>query len=330
MPGKKNNGKIELFDSSGNSRGFFDLRNQINNLTGKEWIFSTKSVIPKSFPPSFQHELRNHHGGQKPPELCELLIKTFTKEGELVLDPFAGVGGTLLGCFLSNRRGIGIEINKKWLDIYQEVCSREGIKPERTLQGDAKILLEKLIKDEKLHADFILTDVPYWKMDKVEKSKGTYKKVGKPAKGIYSDRSKLSRFNDVGSQETKEEWLENLAEVFQRCHEILVPGRYCAVFIGNMYHDGKYHLLNAEITSILKKKGFVLKGEIVWYDVAKKLHLYGINYSWIPSIVHQYIMIFRKERKKPINIEEKKAIIEKNKDYAKKHSREAGHDTRVN
>jgi len=68
--GEYNIKKIELFSKNGKSRGFYDLANQLNDLTGKEWVFSTKSVIPKGFPPSFQLKLRNKHGGQKPPELC--------------------------------------------------------------------------------------------------------------------------------------------------------------------------------------------------------------------------------------------------------------------
>jgi len=125
------NKKIELFNEQGESRGYYNLTNQLNDLTGKEWVFSTKSVIPKSFPPSFQHKLRNNHGGQKPPELCELLIRTFTKDGERVLDPFCGVGGTLIGCHLSKRCGVGIELNKKWIDIYHQVCKIESIKPKK-------------------------------------------------------------------------------------------------------------------------------------------------------------------------------------------------------
>ena len=66
--GDEMNKKIELINEEGESRGYYDLANQLNDLTGKEWVFSTKSVIPKGFPPSFQHKLRNKHGGQKPPE----------------------------------------------------------------------------------------------------------------------------------------------------------------------------------------------------------------------------------------------------------------------
>jgi len=316
--------KIELFDENGRSRGYYDISNQINDLTGKEWIFSTKSVIPKSFPSSFQHKLRNKHGGQKPPELCEMIIRTFTKEGAIVLDPFCGVGGTLLGCHLSQRKGIGIEINKNWVEIYKRVCQLENIRPEKMINGDSKRILQQMLKKDKSQVDLVLTDVPYWKMDEVEKSKGRYKKVGKPAGDIFSEKSKLSRFNHEksGSETEKEEWEALMEDVFNKCYDLLKPGCYCAVFIGNMYHGGHYYLLNADIVQILSKIGFVLKGEIIWYDVSKNLHLYGINYSWIPSLVHQFIMIFRKEREKKLTREEIEEIREYNLERVEKISKE--------
>ncbi|MHA1145536.1 MAG: TRM11 family SAM-dependent methyltransferase, partial [Candidatus Helarchaeota archaeon] len=269
---KNSNNKVELFDSEGKSRGYFDIRNRVNDLTGKEWLFSTKSVIPKSFPPSYQQKLRNTHGGQKPPELCAQLIETFTKRDQLVLDPFCGVGGTLIGCSICGRRGLGIEQNQAWIDIYNEVCGVEGIKKQKMLHADSREYLKRLNEE----IDFVLTDIPFWLMDKAPKSKGTYKKVGEPAKGVYSDLSKLSRF-DEKAPKTKKEWKSLLQDVFYECFRLLKPKKYCAVFIGNMYYKGKYHLLNHDLTEVLERVGFILKGEIIWYDVAKKLHLYGIN-----------------------------------------------------
>jgi DNA modification methylase len=288
--------KIELFSENGESRGYFDIDNQINDLTGKEWVFSTKSVIPKGYPPSFQQNLRNTHGGQKPPELCESLIRTFTKEGDSVLDPFCGVGGTLIGCELAKRQALGIEINQKWIDVYLKVCALENMQPQKVIHGDSREILKNINVNEQY--DFILTDVPFWNMDVVEKSKGTYKKVGKVAQGIYSDKSKLSKFQDDTdfTEFNKEDWESLIFSVFTECYRLLKPGKFCSVFIGNMYYNGRYHLLNSNIARLLESVGFILKGEIIWYDINKKLHLYGINYSWIPSIVHQFIMIFRKER----------------------------------
>ena len=151
-------------------------------------------------------------------------------------------------------------------------------------------------------------------MDTIEKSKGTYKKVGEESKGVYSDKSKLTRFipNSQDSQQKKHDWELLIKKTFTECFDLLKPGRYCAVFIGNMYTGGRYHLLNADIARILSQIGYVLKGEIIWYDVNKKLHLYGINYSWIPSIVHQFIMVFRKERIEKLTQEEKDKIKAKN------------------
>lgn len=291
--------KIELYDQKGISRGYYNPENAVNDLTGKEWIFATKSVIPKSYPPSFRQELRNQHGGQKPPELCESLIRTFTKQKEFVLDPFAGVGGTLIGCSLSDRRGIGIEINEKWIEIFEKVIHDSNLSKQTMICGDSRKELKLLKNDYEGKINFILTDVPFWKMDAVPKSKGTYKRYGEKAKGIFSDKSKLNNFNELQNIETsEEEWEELIRMVFLDCFDLLKTNGYCAVFIGNMYYNGQYHLLNSDIARILSAIGYVLKGEIIWYDVAKRLHLYGINYSWIPSIVHQFIMIFRKEYNK--------------------------------
>ncbi|HEQ71868.1 MAG TPA: class I SAM-dependent methyltransferase, partial [Spirochaetia bacterium] len=80
--------KHELFDTDGNSRGYYSSNNKLNDLTGKEWLFWTRSVISKPYPPNLQHALRSRHGGQKPPELCRDLISVFTKQGAWVLDPF--------------------------------------------------------------------------------------------------------------------------------------------------------------------------------------------------------------------------------------------------
>jgi len=50
------------------------------------------------------------HPTQKPVELCEYLIKRSTEEGEVVFDPFAGVGTTLIAAMQTERRSIGFEL----------------------------------------------------------------------------------------------------------------------------------------------------------------------------------------------------------------------------
>ena len=57
------------------------------------------------------------HPTQKPVELLEWLIKTYTNENDLVLDNCMGSGSTGVACVNTNRRFIGIEIEKEYFDI---------------------------------------------------------------------------------------------------------------------------------------------------------------------------------------------------------------------
>jgi hypothetical protein len=282
--------KRELLDENGESRGYYSEANALNDLTGREWVFWTRSVITKPYPPNMQHGLRSAHGGQKPPELCADLIKVFTKAGQSVLDPFMGVGGTLLGASLCGRKAVGIEINQKWIDVYRDVCAREKLAEQETVCADAREALPRL---SGRRFELLLTDVPYWTMDTVSRSRGTYKKVGSKARPVRP--SKLRAFGGT-SYASKEDWLAAMGGIFAAATGLIAPKGYLAVFIGDMYRDNRYHCLSAELASEIQKiPGLSWKANIVWYDVSKKLHLYGYQYAYIPSLIHQNILVFRKE-----------------------------------
>jgi len=60
------------------------------------------------------------HPTQKPVELMEYLIKTYTNEGETVLDFTMGSGSTMVACKNTNRNGIGIEMDDQYFKISQQ------------------------------------------------------------------------------------------------------------------------------------------------------------------------------------------------------------------
>jgi site-specific DNA-methyltransferase (adenine-specific) len=57
------------------------------------------------------------HPTQKPIELMEYLLKTYTNEGDMVLDNTMGSGTTNLACIKLNRKSIGIEKEKQYYDV---------------------------------------------------------------------------------------------------------------------------------------------------------------------------------------------------------------------
>ena len=60
------------------------------------------------------------HPTQKPVELLEYLIKTYTNEEEVVLDNCMGSGSTGVACINTNRRFIGMEIEEKYFEIAKD------------------------------------------------------------------------------------------------------------------------------------------------------------------------------------------------------------------
>jgi len=62
-----------------------------------------------------------NHPTPKPKQFIGRLIEAFSKEGDLVLDPFTGSGSSLLACKLVGRRFIGFEIEPKYCEL---ACSR--------------------------------------------------------------------------------------------------------------------------------------------------------------------------------------------------------------
>lgn len=61
------------------------------------------------------HNLQTHPH-EKPQDLLRKMILHSSKEGDLVLDPFAGSGSTCKACNELNRKWIGVELDERWID----------------------------------------------------------------------------------------------------------------------------------------------------------------------------------------------------------------------
>ena len=68
---------------------------------------------------------KSYHPTEKPVPLLEYMIKTYTNEGMTVLDNVMGSGSTMVACKHTNRKGIGIEKEKKYFDIAVERVENE-------------------------------------------------------------------------------------------------------------------------------------------------------------------------------------------------------------
>lgn len=269
-------------------------QNALNNLTGSEWLYFTKSVLTTAYPSAYGHELRKRHGANKPPELMRHLIEFFTKPGDLILDPFAGVGGTLIGAAISRppRQCVGIEINPRWIEIYDQViaASRDGLTRYPLIQGDCRQVLREFSPES---FDFIATDPPYNIHLARTMCNGKYDTIHKNRSTDYNMHS--SDPNDLANLPSYEDYLQAMEEVFALLCRVLKPKKYMAIIVRNAYQNGEYMFTHSDLARRAKKAGLKPKGEIVWYQLGAKLRPYGYPYAYVPNIVHQFIVILRKE-----------------------------------
>jgi len=73
---------------------------------------------------------RGLHPTQKPVSLFEYLIKTYSNEGDLILDNCAGSGTTGVACINTNRNFILMEREQKYIDIINKRIAETGFKPK--------------------------------------------------------------------------------------------------------------------------------------------------------------------------------------------------------
>ena len=297
--------------------------NTLNELSGEEWLYFTKSVWGTAYPSELGHALRKRHGANKPPRLMARLIEFFTKSGELVLDPFAGVGGTLLGAAIARgpRRAIGLEIEQRWVDTFEELLrvlpeERDGLGPlladigsadpgggrhfdpsglEMRL-GDALALLPQI---EPESVDFIATDPPYNIQLPITMAGG---KLAEEHANRRTDYAMVTEHaGDLANSADYATFLDRIEGLFGEMARVLRNDRYAAVIVRDAYQDGRYIFTGSDLADRATRAGFTVKGDVIWYQAGTRLRPYGYPHSFVPNIAHQHVLVLRQEsgRRKP-------------------------------
>ena len=289
--------------------------NTLNELSGEEWLYFTKSLLTTAYPSELGHALRKAHGANKPPRLMARLIEFFTKGGELVLDPFAGVGGTLLGAAVARtpRQALGFEIEPRWAAVYRAVveaatAERDGAGVElrdlgeadpggvrgfdpsgcRLEVGDALELLAEVADDS---VDMVATDPPYNPQLKITMSGGALAEAHANRRTDYAMITDDPA--DFANSASYGEYLERMEALFGQLERVLRPRRYAVVIVRDAYQQGSYRFVASDLAARASGHGLVPKGDLIWYQAGARLRPYGYPSAFVPNIVHQHVLVLR-------------------------------------
>ena len=113
-PIKEKIGKIKKIKRNGN--------NGNSETSPLKYSDNRVSIYTEKYPTSIKKFKRDKglHPTQKPVALLEYLIKTYTKENEIVLDNCMGSGSTGVACVNTNRNFIGMELDNNYFNIAKE------------------------------------------------------------------------------------------------------------------------------------------------------------------------------------------------------------------
>jgi 16S rRNA G966 N2-methylase RsmD len=275
----------------------YHRKNKLNDLPGGQWTFFLNSVIntrfPTNGPEAFAHDIRKIHPSPKPPQLMRDIIEFFTKENEVVLDYFMGVGGTLIGASLCNRKAIGIDLNQKYIDAYKEANQALGLKEQVTQLGDSIQLLKdgKVLKDllKNKKASLVLIDPPYGDMLAREKTGEAIKKNQDSSPTPFTNLA-----TDLGNMEI-DEFFPIFKESIKDSMKYLKSRGHIVVFMKDLQpNKTSPNLLHSRVIEDLAGiEGLNYLGMKIWADQGVNLYPYGYPFAFVSNQIHQYIMIFR-------------------------------------
>lgn len=242
--------------------------NDLNDLSGREWIKFTRTWFVCDSPRYFRNKPTELHPARFPEEMVAEFLRFFTRRGGAVLDPFAGSGATLVACAENERAGVGIELSARYARIAQQ-RTRNLLYPQVVLQGDAREIGQAALWRERrpeLEAagiefarglpqfDFAITSPPYWRMLRTSRGGVFSKHKQRGAKGLdtaYSDDPK-----DLGNVADYDAFIEGLGRVFDQLKRCVKEGKYLVVVAQNLRDpEGRVRMLAWDLARRIEGSG---------------------------------------------------------------------------
>jgi DNA modification methylase len=255
-------------------------RRRGNSLDGRTWTrysISLWSDIRKS-----KEELALKHPALFPVQLPQRLIECFLPpDGNLVLDPFCGLGSTVLAAKALRHIGIGLDINADYIEIAR---ARLGPKADgcRIVEADAADVLSHV---EPGSVDLVVTSPPYW--DVLTRRRTADRKAVRN----YGDRSA-----DLGRMGDYREFLGALRRVFEKVREALRPGAYCVVVVMDIRKKNEFHPFHSDLAAEMEAAGYLWDDIIIWDRRHEYNNFRPLGYPAVFRVnkAHEYLLIFQK------------------------------------
>ncbi|MBN2155910.1 MAG: site-specific DNA-methyltransferase [Candidatus Lokiarchaeota archaeon] len=282
---------IKQLENTIEIKGNYDIRNTLNDLTGKEWLRHTKSwLIVDGKPSDIVYNIKNHPASF-PPTLASHFIEFFTKKGDWVFDPFMGIGSVLKSAQDLERNCWGIELNQKYQEFAHNRLTANNSLVLEVTHGDARNAVPLWETRNFPTMDFVITSPPYW--DMLGKSRGGVMSTSKQRVENGLDETYSDDPNDLGNISDVDIYLDQLYEIFANLKKILSPNAYLLVVMQNIRKkDGEMEPIAWNFAKKMKKS-YSLRQEFIWCQDQKFMGIWGYPKIYVSNVHHHYCLVFQ-------------------------------------
>ncbi len=268
-----------------------------NGLDAKEWASLSKNVWNDV---SSTRQLKHlKHGATFPEKLVNRLIRMYTREGNLVLDPFLGTGTTLEACKNTNRNGIGIELNERFIPDAKNVANQsslDGGLPLKVIHDDCRNLLNYVEEDS---VQLMVTSPPYANF--ISKSIEDRNKTHKTSIIQLKNNSTVNQYSDKNEDFGNldyQSFLSEIKELMKKLFIVTKKGGY-NVWIIKDYRDTKnnipYISFHSDLAKIGEEVGFKYHDLIIWdQNGQRKLILLGYPSIFYTNQNCSFLVVLRR------------------------------------
>ncbi len=260
-------------------------RKRANELDGKTWLRYSVSVwsdIRKT-----KEETALKHPAMFPIALACRLIECFTNsDASLILDPFAGVGSTLLAAKESGKDAIGLEISPEFVQIAEGRLSQMNLFGEETEikihTADSRELYRYISPNS---VDMVVTSPPYWDI-----------LLQKRTADNKEQRDYGDTVADLGKIRDYEKFLLELRKIFEQVYGVMKPESYCCVIVMDLRKKNRFYPYHIDISQLMVDIGFNFDDTIIWNRAQEYNNLRPLGYPSVFRVnkVHEFILIFQK------------------------------------
>jgi len=268
--------------------------NHLNCLTPKEWVKSQVAIWEFSYE---KRDIRDKdiHPAVFPIALPKKCIELFTHKGELVLDPFAGIGTTLIAAKDLERNAVGFDLNEK----YVEFANRRLAELPQTLDGtkqieicDDAINIPKYLEEETV--SLCVTSPPYANMLNHERLNKSFRSDLRQNKHYKKVQQYSNNPRDLGTMDVKQ-YTKELVKIFKAIRPLLKPKAHCVINVNDLWENNHRYPTHAYIIEAMEKVGYELRNIIIWdkRKLVNKVGIYGWPSNYITlSTTFEYILDF--------------------------------------